>query len=188
MKIIRAKAVRKCLRFFKIVYDIKGPYEIILDGNFMFTAIKLKVDIKDRLQKLLQGEEVRLYVLRSVLVELQQVGAKALSTLEYAKSFCEVIEDSRFQGETPKDRAICMMRQQHRDWIAASSSTPSSSSSSSSARIKRYFIASQDRELRSALGSTPGVPLIYLNKVTLVLEPPSSASLEFNKEVCNACV
>ena len=28
-----------------------------------------------------------------------------------------------------------------------------------------------------------GVPLIYLNKVIMVLEPPSEASLKFNKHV-----
>ncbi len=33
------------------------------------------------------------------------------------------------------------------------------------------------------LSARPGIPLLYLNKVTLVLEPPSGQSQEFNKEV-----
>jgi rRNA-processing protein FCF1 len=50
-------------------------------------------------------------------------------------------------------------------------------------KSRRYLVASQDKDLRNSLGYVPGVPLIYLNKVTLVLEPPSQTSKEFNKEV-----
>lgn len=50
-------------------------------------------------------------------------------------------------------------------------------------KMKNYFIASQDKDLRMRVGSVPGVPIIYLNKVTLVLEPPSQDSRDFSKEV-----
>ena len=33
------------------------------------------------------------------------------------------------------------------------------------------------------VGSVPGIPLIYLNKVTLVLEPPSQDSRDYGNEV-----
>ena len=48
---------------------------------------------------------------------------------------------------------------------------------------KHYFVVTQDTELRATLGARPGIPLLYLNKVTLVLEPPSGQSQEHNKEV-----
>ena len=46
---------------------------------------------------------------------------------------------------------------------------------------KKYMIATQDKDLRNKLGDIPGVPVIYLNKVTLVLEPPSIASKQYNQ-------
>ena len=46
---------------------------------------------------------------------------------------------------------------------------------------KKYMIATQDKDLRNKLGDIPGVPIIYLNKVTLVLEPPSIASKQYNQ-------
>ena len=46
---------------------------------------------------------------------------------------------------------------------------------------KKYMIATQDKDLRNRIGDIPGVPIIYLNKVTLVLEQPSTASKEFNQ-------
>lgn len=37
-------------------------------------------------------------------------------------------------------------------------------------------------DLRQSLGKIPGVPLIYLNKVIMVLEPPSDSSIRYNKK------
>ena len=37
-------------------------------------------------------------------------------------------------------------------------------------------------ELRQKLGKIPGVPLVYLNKVIMVLEPPSESSVRYNKK------
>lgn len=173
MRVNRAKAVRKHLMFFRIVYGFdKAIFHVILDGNFIFAAIKYKVDIKERLDSLLQGADVKIYVLRSVLDELKQVGAKAAGALEFAKSFCEPLDDSAFRGESVSDRTIAMMRQQHDDWLSAPGK-----------RKRRFMVATQDRELRTALGRVPGIPLVYLNKVIMVLEPPSSSSKDFNQQV-----
>jgi len=48
---------------------------------------------------------------------------------------------------------------------------------------KHYLVATQDKKLRKKLAYIPGVPLIYLNQVTLLLEPPSIASKEYNRNV-----
>lgn len=170
MRVLRAKVVRKTLRFFKIVFGIDSPYHVILDGNFIFTAIKFKIDIRDRLQKLLQGAEVKIYILRSILTELEAVGPKALSALEFARTCCEVINDDRIPGETAGERLAKLIGDQ---------------GSSSTTKSKKYCVVTQDKELRSVLGARPGIPLLYLNKVTLVLETPSAVSQEFNKEVCS---
>ncbi|KAJ3314228.1 WD repeat-containing protein 34 [Boothiomyces sp. JEL0838] len=46
-----------------------------------------------------------------------------------------------------------------------------------------YCVASQDVELRRHLGKIPGIPLVYINKSVIILEPPSKASLERSKEL-----
>lgn len=103
MRVKRAKLVRKHIRHFRIVFGIEAPYDIILDGNFIFAALKFKVDIKDRLQKLLQGEDIRLHIMRSVLNELKAVGPKAKSAYDYAAQFCSVIEDGKTQQMSSHD-------------------------------------------------------------------------------------
>lgn len=171
MRVNRAKFIRKYLRFFRIVFDIKPQYNVILDGNFIFQAIKYKLDIIERLTKLLQSIiDVKLFVQKSVLDELKAVGAKASEALEFAGKFCSVIEDSSISGDTPASRLIYML-----DNLNDESSSIKSS--------LRYIVATQDKDLRVQLASIAGVPLVYFNKVTLVLEPPSEASRKHSNKL-----
>mmetsp|Transcript_13551 Transcript_13551/g.29896 ORF Transcript_13551/g.29896 Transcript_13551/m.29896 type:complete len:244 (-) Transcript_13551:109-840(-) len=140
---------------------------MILDGNFIFTALRLKIDIRDRLQKMLQGETVKLFVLRSALDELKLVGDKAKSAVDFATSFCQVLEDDK--GETASDRLIKFIEQNKPDPKAT--------------KARKFFVATQDAELRGQLSRVPGVPLLYLNQVTLVMEAPSRASAQFSSQV-----
>jgi hypothetical protein len=57
----------------------------------------------------------------------------------------------------------------------------------SDSRSRAYFVASQDKELRAIINARiPAVPLIYLNKVSLVLEPPSEASRKYKMRIENS--
>jgi rRNA-processing protein FCF1 len=68
--------------------------------------LKYKLDIRDRLNKLLQGSEVKIYVMQSTLLELEKVGAKAKSAKEFAVAYCEVIDDSGTTGETTAEHMV----------------------------------------------------------------------------------
>lgn len=46
-----------------------------------------------------------------------------------------------------------------------------------------YCIASQDAELRDTLRAIPGIPLLYINKSVLLLEPASEATTKKVLEV-----
>jgi len=177
MRVNRAKAVRKHLQFYQIVFGLdKAVYHCILDGNFIYAGVKYKVDIRDRLRTLLQGADVKIYVLSSVLEELRQAGEKTRSALEFAKKFCEVLDDAGHSrgnsSATVSDRIVNMMRLQHDEWASAPGK-----------KKRKFLVATQDKGLRAALAHVPGIPLVYLNKVILVLEPPSTASREFNLQV-----
>ncbi|BFZ53600.1 hypothetical protein PYCC9005_000628 [Savitreella phatthalungensis] len=50
----------------------------------------------------------------------------------------------------------------------------------------RYVVATQDRALRAQLRDIPGVPLIYLNRSVLVMEPPSPATTVVKEQRENA--
>lgn len=46
-----------------------------------------------------------------------------------------------------------------------------------------YVVASQSKKLRSKFGQIPGVPLLYINRANLILEPPSEASMNKCKQI-----
>jgi hypothetical protein len=106
MKVNRAKFIRKYLRFFRLVYHINAPYHIILDGNFIFAAIKNRINILDRLQSLLQVDTVHLYVLKSSISELKSIGEKGAAALQFATTVCTVLDDDRLGGESSYDMMI----------------------------------------------------------------------------------
>ena len=66
--------------------------------------MKYKIDVRDRLEKLLQGGEVKLFVLKSVIKELEAVGPKAKSAKDFATTYCELIDDDQISGEVPSER------------------------------------------------------------------------------------
>ena len=54
----------------------------------------------------------------------------------------------------------------------------------------KFVVASQDTDLRRRLRQVPGVPLVYLNRTTLILEPPStkSAFVKAKVSLARTCV
>jgi hypothetical protein len=68
-------------------------------------------------------------------------------------------------------------------FIAKQAQTKQSSSTKLTKPVKKYVVATQDKDLRNSLGNLPGIPLIYLNQVSLVFESPSTASREYTNEV-----
>jgi len=46
-----------------------------------------------------------------------------------------------------------------------------------------YVVASQSKKLRTQFAQVPGVPLLYINRSNLILEPPSDASLNKSKSI-----
>lgn len=178
MKINRTKAIRKFLRFYRLVFGLKAPYFVILDGTFLFEALKYKIDVLDRVKNTLQGDEVKLFVTESVLAELRKVGTKARAALEYAEKCCEVIDDAKFLefGEGASDKLSAMIKSMQEEWVK----DPQHKG------YRRYFVATQDKTLRKCLSGIAGTPLFYLNNVSFVMEPPSKASKEFNRDVEDA--
>lgn len=113
MRVHRAKLVRKYLRFYRMLYGIEPPYCIILDGNFIFAALKHKIDILDRMQRLLQGAEVKLFVTRSSLNELSKIGESGTASLSYANEFCTILEDGSMSGITSADKLLRLLGELH---------------------------------------------------------------------------
>ncbi len=114
--------------------------------------------------------------------------------MQFAKQYCQITEDGVISGATAAEQLQAFLG----ETVFANSYFPSeiksmllcavfdllvSSENRSSINGRKFFVATQDTELRSRLRSLPGTPLIYLNKVIMVLEPPSDQSKAFHSQV-----
>lgn len=219
MRVDRFKNIRKFLRFYRIVFGLIAPFDVILDANFIYHAIKYKIDIFDRMKALLQNNEVRFYVTSSSIAELTSIGSKGQEALQFANSMCELIDDSAVKrelaekqisdepaakkereegqkgeknGDNKKDKKKkngdvssgdvlkAYLWSTYRAWLSNPLDTATTSSDNTT---KKYMVATQDKALRNALGRIPGTPLFYLNNVSLVMEPVSNVSKDFNKQL-----
>lgn len=172
MRYGRAKAARKTLKFYSLNANIKAPYKVILDGNFLAATVKHKVPIIDRLEKLLQGNEFSIYTTRSALDELNSLPG-------------DIFQEARRFG---LDECIIIER---KDVPTGSNRNSDSSSSSPKEDIENlvgegnnkegYFVATQDDALSNKIRKEfVNVPQMRLARGVLLLESPSANSRRHN--------
>ena len=156
MRILRAKQVRKTLRFYRMVCNIAPTYHVLLDGTYIAAHVAQRLDPCDAVVKALQGAMCEFWVPAAVLRELEALGLA--EALKYARQLRQV-------GKEEEARQV-------RD------ATPQTASESVLQLVGErnddgYFVASNDKDLRLSLGRLGRVPLLYSNVNTTVLEPPS---------------
>eukprot|EP00937_MAST-01D_sp_MAST-1D-sp2_P006012 g6012.t1 len=153
MRILRAKHVRKTLRFFRMTLGIVPSFRIVLDGTFIVTMVRQKLDPAEAVRKALQNAKCEFFVPASVVRELAAIGAKVASAAAYARTL-QTIDDAQGGGE---------------DGVAASSAI---AALAGGANAEKYFVATQDKDLRYELRAGGRTPLMYANHAVVVLEAP----------------
>ena len=148
----RQKKYRKILKYYKINYKIKAPFKVLLDGNFIHASIKNSVTINEKIPKILNDPTCDLLVPNIVLDELEKIGEPVKETLYQAQTFKK---HKYGNGSTPSEVILDIIGQTNRN---------------------KFVVCTQDVDLRHQLQKIPGVPLIYMNKASFVIEPPSYAS------------
>eukprot|EP00587_Corethron_hystrix_P010909 CAMPEP_0113320052 /NCGR_PEP_ID=MMETSP0010_2-20120614/14005_1 /TAXON_ID=216773 ORGANISM="Corethron hystrix, Strain 308" /NCGR_SAMPLE_ID=MMETSP0010_2 /ASSEMBLY_ACC=CAM_ASM_000155 /LENGTH=209 /DNA_ID=CAMNT_0000177737 /DNA_START=138 /DNA_END=764 /DNA_ORIENTATION=+ /assembly_acc=CAM_ASM_000155 len=176
----RAKAARRTLQFFNLATSgaISPPYKILLDGTFLVGAIKNKVELFERVKKILQNSSFSFFVTRAVLDELNTLDKVSKDATfgearQYGLDECEIIEYVRLsKPEDNVENALCKSDTEN-EKISASESVCRLIGACNS---DGYFVASQDDDLLIHLRATPNVPIFRLYRGVLCLDNPSSAS------------
>mmetsp|Transcript_19450 Transcript_19450/g.27366 ORF Transcript_19450/g.27366 Transcript_19450/m.27366 type:complete len:266 (+) Transcript_19450:46-843(+) len=172
----RAKAARKTLKFFSLNGNIKPPFRVLLDGNFLAAVVKNKVPLHERISKTLQHQKFSLHVCRSALEDLARTpGDISKQGRQLGLDECTIIEKESIPKSTT--------------YIENESKNASLNHLSSSARdifmlvLKDgkhnpdgYIIATQDKHMSDILRQTPNVPQMHLSRGVLIFDSPSAAS------------
>jgi len=162
MRLGRAKAARKTLKFYSINSNINPPYKVILDGNFLAALAKQKMEAVffERLERLLHTHKFTVYTLRSALDELNLLpGEVFLEARRFGLDELEILERRDIPGakedSNPKQDILSLVKNGNPDG---------------------WFIATQDESLSDKIRDLPNVPQMRLARAALILESPSSSS------------
>ena len=105
MRVLRAKAARKALHFYKVTHGIRDPYTLLVDGTFVHHAlVGVKTNLASRVEKVL-GRDVRYAVPGPVLDDLRNRGEAGAAALEFCRRRCRVIADTWDQEAFDADAA-----------------------------------------------------------------------------------
>jgi U3 small nucleolar RNA-associated protein 23 len=168
MKHGRAKAARKTLKFYSLNANIKPPFKVILDGNFLAAAMKYKIPLFERIAQILQTNEIYFFVTRSALVELDTLPKDDIiytDARQFGLDECEIIE--RSDTITKKSNGTTNVE-----------STPSQDIINlvANGNKNKYFVATQDKALSDSLRDMVNVPQLWLTKGVLIFDTPSAVS------------
>ena len=91
MRVLRAKAARKALHFYKVTHGVRDPYTLLVDGTFVQHAlVTVKTPLASRVERVL-GRDVTYAVPGPVLDELRSLGEAGTAALEFCTRRCRVI-------------------------------------------------------------------------------------------------
>ncbi len=135
---------------------------MLLDSSILQDAYKFKIDLVGRLEKVL-GAKVKPMITQCDMRHLYTAKPKNETLILQAKEY-ERRRCGHHELEEPLSTLECL----------SSVVDPKGSGSNK----HRYVVASNELEVRAHMRKIPGVPLIYISKSVVLMEPMTSATEE----------
>lgn len=161
----RAKAYKKQMTVYLHTFRFREPYQTIVDDEVVVQCHKAHFDIVKGLNRTVQGETKPMITQCCMQALYKTDNQPAISLAkEFERRRCN------HPPASPLSPAECIESIVNID----------------GENKHRYIVATQDYPLRKRLRKIPGVPLIFLNRSVMVMEPLSEASDKHSQEVENA--
>jgi len=132
--------------FFQYNTNLKPPYRILLDTNFINASIQNKCDPFKQMMELLLAKCIPC-ISDCVMAELEKLGSKYRLALRLAK-------DTRFE------RLACIHKGTYADDCLVGRVD----------QHKCYIVATNDRDLKRRIRRIPGVPIMYCKRGRYAIE------------------
>lgn len=162
MRVKRLKKYKKYVSFYKVVYKFRPPYKILVDGNFLHTAVSSGFNLRENFFKLIADTPL-LVMTKCVMRELEQLGrAKVGKTLDEAK---RVIKESCNHPGGIMSADECV-----RNFVGKRNEA-------------KVFVGTNDEDLRNDLRNLGTVPIFFFKKGILVMDAPTEVSEEKHRIV-----
>lgn len=155
----RAKAYKKQMTVYTHTFKFREPYQTIVDAELVLNCDSAKFDIKKGLNRTIQGE-TKPMITQCCMHALYE--SKNQYAIDTAKGF---------------ERRRC----NHREPIPPKECIESITIIDGENK-HRYIVAAQDVETRKVLRKVPGIPLVFMNRLVMVMEPLSHASARYTTD------
>ncbi|KAI5786446.1 Fcf1-domain-containing protein [Peziza echinospora] len=189
----RAKAYKKLMSAYGHTFGFREPYQIIIDAGMIVEAVTHKMELLSGLEKVLHGKTRPMITGCSVrhLFQLPTIdGApNPNSTLSPSNPITPSIPPTTLSTLTKSSKTAILAlsktlelrRCNHhtlKEPLSEFACIQSCLVSPSGENKNCYVVATMDRELRAYLRSIPGVPLVYINRSVMIMEPMADVSWE----------
>ncbi|ORZ06750.1 Fcf1-domain-containing protein [Lobosporangium transversale] len=160
MRIKRHKDYKRYMNMYCQTFKFHKPYQVLVDADFIQAALDQRMDLRVMIPNVLCDASKQM-VTPCTMAQLKSRGEEASGAFIASKRF----EKRRCKHQDPVEESICISQ------IIADTNP------------HNYVVASQSKRLRVQLAQVPGVPLLYIHRSNLILEPPSEASLKTCKKI-----
>lgn len=158
----RAKAYKKQMNLYVHSFKFREPFQTIVDDEIISVCVKASYNLVKGLNRTIQAE-TKPMITQCCIQALY--ATKDQIAIDLAKSF-----ERRRCNHPPKDPltpAECI----------------ESITNVDGTNKHRYVVATQNHELRKKLRKVAGVPLVFMNRSVMVMEPVSRATSEYAEKI-----
>ncbi|KAG5925855.1 hypothetical protein E4U42_003872 [Claviceps africana] len=162
----RSKQYRKLMERYCMTFGFREPYQVLVDAEMVQDSCRFKMELEPALQRTAHGKVKPMITqceIRKLYAKKNEPGIN--EAIEVAKS-CERRRCGHHPDEYPEPLSTLECFQSVID--------PKDTGENK----HRYVVASQSQELRRMLRGVRGVPLIYIKRSVMILEPMSDESVQ----------
>ncbi|KAF4345600.1 rRNA-processing UTP23 [Fusarium beomiforme] len=162
----RSKQYRKLMEQFSQTFGFREPYQVLVDAEMVRDSSRFKMDLEPALSRTVHGK-VKPMITQCEIRKLYAVRNEpgVHEAIDLAKTL-----ERRRCGHHPDDYPEPLSTRECLRSVVDPKDTLQNK--------HRYVVASQDQEVRKMLRGIRGVPLIYIKRSVMILEPMADESVQ----------
>ena len=157
------------MKTYRRIFDFREPYQVLLDAEAIKLASKFKVRLGPLLESTLHG---------TIKPMITQCCIRHLYNSPAATELEKKQKDAWIEVAKTAERRRCDHHELEEPLSALECLSSVVDASDSGANKHRYVVVTQEKEIREKMRSIAGVPIIFMRRSVMILEPMASKSAQ----------